>query len=388
MHTIASAKSMHTKHLSEALSLDTRQKLEIVETAQFSKSGVIQLEQVQAWLLLAYYELLEKQEYQAMITAGRAFRLVQLCRLNEIDALEQPSTIFPVSPTLASPQNQVIDTFVRVEEKRRAFWIAYGLDTFLSLRCEWPITFHEEAIRVRLPAPESSFKDDRTVRMSFLSDAMTESGRDLVSASPFAESMVFATIYQRCMKHRAESKAASPGSAAPQIWDKHEELSHTLDRYLQKTSHETAGSGGVSNVHPLRLFSYMLAQSCIIYLSRTTAYMQSHAPEHQLSSVLHANRARQAAERLARFVKLMPLVSSFKAHPFLPSAIAAAANYLLNGCEGGSQNAPDAADLLQALRNLQDVNNLAKDVLLRVQTNTLDIPEQGGAVSSPVILQG
>lgn len=81
------------------------------------------------------------------MSAGRAFRLVQLMRLHEIDSPTKP----PV------PEADLIET----EEKRRVFWMAYFLDHLLSMRNNWPITLNEHVVRLRLyPGQSHSITSD------------------------------------------------------------------------------------------------------------------------------------------------------------------------------------------------------------------------------------
>jgi hypothetical protein len=125
----------------------------------------IQLEQIQAWLLLAQYEFLRRDEHQAMLTAGRGFRLVLLGRLFEVDS---PVASFRGAGDLDDPNNSndpsslqsAQEPFSKTEEKRRAFWMAYGLDQFLSSRNdnEWPVTLDEETVsKNNLPCLELIF---------------------------------------------------------------------------------------------------------------------------------------------------------------------------------------------------------------------------------------
>jgi hypothetical protein len=90
------------------------------------------LEQIQAVLLLAHYELLRMEESRAMATVGRCFRLIQLARLQDTD----PSTDAGSG-----------GDFVKEEETRRTFWVAYCFDRFLSSRHDWPLTLQEEAVQ-------------------------------------------------------------------------------------------------------------------------------------------------------------------------------------------------------------------------------------------------
>ena len=74
MRTIAGTVSAQFRNLSDALYAETRRMLEDLEVSRHCSLGNIELEQIQAWLLLAHYEFLRMHEHQAMITAGRVFR--------------------------------------------------------------------------------------------------------------------------------------------------------------------------------------------------------------------------------------------------------------------------------------------------------------------------
>lgn len=176
MHTAAAAASSQFREIEDALYLDTREMLSALETRcvggrrkyrHRSASNNMPLEQIQAWLLLAQYEFLRKDEHQAMITAGRAFRLVQLARLFDVDSPSPSSAVTEFTTEggeglgygnehtgLQSTQ----EPFARTEEKRRVFWMAYCLDRFLNWRNEWPLTLDEETVSLRCHKPKASFQ--------------------------------------------------------------------------------------------------------------------------------------------------------------------------------------------------------------------------------------
>jgi hypothetical protein len=152
IRTVASAMSAPFRPFSETLYLETRRLLENAEeNAERGQTGgdlpwtansnkMIPLEQIQALLLLAHYELLCVDEHEAMLTAGRVFRLVQMTRLYSVDKPD-------VSTTTA-------EAFVEAEAKRRTFWLAFILDRFLCSRDELPLTLNEEMVCLIIrPAP-------------------------------------------------------------------------------------------------------------------------------------------------------------------------------------------------------------------------------------------
>jgi hypothetical protein len=90
-----------------------------------------------------------------MLTAGRAFRLVQMARLSELDAgtgrqLSPPSLS---SPSLSSPSSLALsssgenaESFVDAEG-RRTFSLAYCFDRLFCLQNDWPLTLQKEMVR-------------------------------------------------------------------------------------------------------------------------------------------------------------------------------------------------------------------------------------------------
>ncbi|KAJ5117243.1 hypothetical protein N7526_011352 [Penicillium atrosanguineum] len=372
--------------IEEALYAETRGMLESLDTRPTpvskkhrsrSASTNIQLEQIQSWLLLAQYEFLRKDEHQAMITAGRAFRLVQLARLFEVDS---PMASFLGAGDLddlnnlndpSSPEGAP-EPFSKTEEKRRIFWMAYGLDRFLSWRNEWPLTLDEETIHTRLPAPEANFQNNQPIQIDFLSDVLDGSGRS-ATITPFAECILLATLYGRCMSHRrsASSAVLSRGGCEPrEFWARHESLAAAVEKRRQSIAQSFRSSTGnddrnaatapapTSNLDldPMLTFSYILAQSAIIYLSTTTETAMWQSVEHQLMALTYEQRAFQAAAELV--------------HPFVPSALSRAVDFLnthtkspyMTGIDGEDVGASLGA-LFNALENLKDLNNLAREIL-------------------------
>ena len=131
MWTLAALLSAQFQHLQEPLYQQTKQMLELLSLGKNGRDP-IDTEEVQAWILVATYESMRTYHYQAWMSAGRAFRLVQLMRLHEIDI-----------PT----KDHVPETaFIETEEKRRVFWMAYFLDHLFSMRNNWPVTLNEHVV--------------------------------------------------------------------------------------------------------------------------------------------------------------------------------------------------------------------------------------------------
>lgn len=131
MWTLAALLSAQFQHLQESLYQETKQMLESLSLCN-NGHDPIDTEEVQAWILIATYESMRTYYQQAWMSAGRAFRLVQLMRLHEIDI----PTKDPVPET----------EFIETEEKRRVFWMAYFLDHLFSMRNNWPVTLNEHVV--------------------------------------------------------------------------------------------------------------------------------------------------------------------------------------------------------------------------------------------------
>lgn len=152
MRTLAAAMSASCRDLVDVLYSKTRRLLEEYKQAEARErssstyQGLIHTEYIQAWLLLAHYESLRVNEWQAMLTAGYAFRLIQLARLHEIDGPKMAA-----AHTMTGPEPK--EDFAVTEERRRTFWVAYNLDCFLSWGGDWPLTLYEEMVFAPLKIP-------------------------------------------------------------------------------------------------------------------------------------------------------------------------------------------------------------------------------------------
>lgn len=140
MWTIATLFSSQFQFIRSSLHRDVRELLDALESDTYAKeadSSVISIEQVQAWTLLTIYELTSDTcNYQrGIMSAGRAFRLVQMMRLYEIDNTSQ----------------QAHTDWVDVESMRRTFWLAYTIDRFTSMVDGLHLAFDERQVRRRAP---------------------------------------------------------------------------------------------------------------------------------------------------------------------------------------------------------------------------------------------
>ena len=144
MRAMAAAMSAPGRRFCDQLYTET---CDLLEAHKVGSKADISIEYVQAWLLLAHYELLRVGDYQAMLTAGRCLRLVLMARLSDIDAPGRDGVdSAQASPVLLYRENVCGDTFSIVEEQRRVFWLSFCLDRSLCLRNEYPLTLQEDMV--------------------------------------------------------------------------------------------------------------------------------------------------------------------------------------------------------------------------------------------------
>lgn len=144
MRAMAAAMSAPGRRFCDQLYAET---CDLLEAHKIDSKADISIEYVQAWLLLAHYELLRVGEYQAMLTAGRCLRLVLMARLSDLDSPGPDGVTYPLaSPVFTNRENVREDSFSLVEEQRRVFWLSFCLDRSLCLRNEYPLTLQEDTV--------------------------------------------------------------------------------------------------------------------------------------------------------------------------------------------------------------------------------------------------
>ncbi|KAI1171391.1 hypothetical protein F4777DRAFT_582961 [Nemania sp. FL0916] len=351
MHTLAAATSAPYRHIANQLYAQTRRLLEESVQRLSRYRGNVNIEYIQAWLLLAHYESLRVGELQAMLTSGRAFRLVQMARLHDTDAPDMSGGAFATVEE-SGPNGR----FVIAEERRRTFWTAYTLDYFLSWREEQPLT-----LSTRLPAPEFNFQNAQRFSNVLLSEALSKEALLATSLSPFARCVLLVTLHGRCIAHRRTSWKESGRNESGGFWSRHEWLTSMIERQI--TALTETPSSLVAERNPMLVFTRLLARSAIIHLGDTVLWLpwQTTEQEHgAMSLVLESTqRASRAAIEMARIVKESLSLSYSKAHPFLPILLGSALAYM----KTQSDCRRSAEDLLRLLRGLRDMSELTLGVL-------------------------
>ncbi|KAI4286649.1 MAG: hypothetical protein L6R35_004094, partial [Caloplaca aegaea] len=330
MWALAASVSAQFQTIGQSLYQDTRQALELLES-RHSDIKSIRIEQVQACLLLAIYEFMRSDYCRGWMSAGRAFRLIQLMRLQEIDV---PGC------------NRTQTDWVEMEEKRRTFWVAYALDRFVCIRGS---DMHLAKVMVRLPAPEVAFQSGQPVLMGFLIESITAD--DQSSMSPFTECIVLANISGRALSHRHQSLVENLYiNMSQNTWDRHKWIGDELTERIALLSVKYAPAS--EQMDPLLLFTRMVAQTTVLYLYKIMNSMIPVTAENQATVIMQLN--------------------CFKVHPFTPIPLSLCAEFLNSYRNLDDSFASQLEHILKALRSLKRVNNLAQACLHSFELDNVD----------------
>lgn len=366
MWTLAASASAYHLTLRDSLYQRTRQTLENLDQANCGADDATaatmapvtttaDTEVVQAWLLLAVHELMCVSFRRAWITAGRAFRLIQLD-----SAWTAADGGVPTDMSTGNQHHQ--SQWIDIEQRRRTFWFAYCLDRLMSLRNGSPPTFSErvsplistyplslylswmltcvnvEKVLVRLPCPEAAFQYGQPVPMGFLSEPKTTPMNPtptvptMVPSSTFHECIVAATVAGHALSHRrqavmdtAAGRNTTNGQAPHGIfafWDRHSWLDSLVNDSMSAfaAQHPPAAQ----EREPMLMFLAMSWRAIVLYLWHTAKAMPAPAParDHNVSHAVgidsssSAQMADQAAKEVLRLMGKMSELNSWKVCSF------------------------------------------------------------------------
>lgn len=230
------------------------------------------VEQVQAQLLLSMYELKHIDFRQGFITAGCAFRLIQLGWFQD---LISGSNTFPPSMD-----------WTGLEEKRRTFWLAYYLDRIISLRSDSSCTFGEEVsfepimvsspadinrcqALIPLPIPDASFQNGTPAVTVYLTDCLGSAEHTIEAlASDFTESIILATICGYALSHRRQlflEQAQCRGM--DRFWSRYRQINARLTKRADLSA--TYYPSRVEETEPALLFQSIMWRTIILYMYET-----------------------------------------------------------------------------------------------------------------------
>ncbi|KAI0120151.1 fungal-specific transcription factor domain-containing protein, partial [Nemania sp. FL0031] len=377
MRTLAASFSSQFQLIRNSLYKQARQLLDTIETdcqdnQAFAYS--LSIEQVQAWILLAMYEWMSYAgNYQCgMVSAGRAFRLVQLMRLYDIDDLKNPGS---------NAQSQDRD-WVDVESMRRTFWLAFTIDRFTSAIDGLPLTFDERQIRTRLPAPDACFSSARPITMGFLSATINaiENERQIDSTSPFTQSIIAATVCGRVLEHRHQSPVAHElhlnGRHPPErirdamyeFCNRHRSINALLAQHQKLLSVNNLSE----HPDPLLIFVALTEYMAVFMLYETieSKFLGTEVQAKQVADALSSEQKQQLGEAvndLTLLTTTLRQLNHFQTHPLTPIPLLLIAKFCLAHNrlheESYSTLIPHIHTALQGLTGLNALAQIAVQLL-------------------------
>ncbi|KAK6076187.1 hypothetical protein SCUP234_07355 [Seiridium cupressi] len=258
MRSLAAAVSTQLRNLADSLYAQTKQMLNALDSIK------LKLEQVQAWVLVSYFEVLFHSRTQTLLTAGRAMRLVQVLRLNLGD-----------TPEAQSPEKSLVDASWMQEEMLMSY--------------------------LRLPNPESNFENGQLNLMGFLPEIPTRGEHEPSPA--LAEAIFMSTLYGRCMFHRCIVLSdCMSGKIHYDFWKRQEELSQDVEKQMKLL--QRAGAPSIMERRdPLLAFSLILGHSLVVYHSETAKLQTYQTVEQHIVTINCVTRAHQSAKSIVEWAR-------------------------------------------------------------------------------------
>ncbi|KAL6232513.1 hypothetical protein BDW75DRAFT_217723 [Aspergillus navahoensis] len=341
--TLGASVSALRENIGGSLYQYARRGLEVLDSKNTSLAST-DLEQVQAWLLLAIHEFMGVDFRRGWISAGRAFRLIQLNWLHGTDGWD-----------LTRAQTDWIES----EQKRRTFWMAYCLDRFVSMRTGSPPTFSER-VAIRLPCPEANFQNDQPILMGFLSDALAT---DNSIASTFTECIVVATISGRALSHRNQCLAGDLYfSAAEDFWNRHQWINAILTQRMEAFSTKYP-LDMQQQADPMLLFISLMWRTIILHLYQTMACVIPSNDEKRDLIMEYKKRSSAAAQEIVDLTNKLSHLNSLKVHPLTPIPLSLCVEFLILYHKPGDVSTKQLQDITEAMRGLKRFNNLGQGVM-------------------------
>lgn len=363
MWTFASSLSSQFQVAVRQLYKETKQLLHTIESEE--PCHQVSIEQAQAWLLLAMYELTCEDYHRWMMSAGTAFRLIQMLRLYELDVNQSTPTTQAQDQYAAqlSPSAQVQDDWIEVETRRRTFWLAYTIDRFTSMIDGLHMFFDDRMIRTLLPAPEVNFASGRPKKTSFITDLVRDGDleRPDDDLSSFTETVIVAHICGLVLDHKQRPLARTRDTTVD-FCHRHRYINALLtQRITMQRVHASVG-----HLDPVLTFTALASQICVLMLHDfiETKPLGNKAQATQLTKALHGEYQQQALDAVADIPHLVvALDQHFQTHPLTPILLLLGARFSqshpgLN--DASNQLMPCIISTLQACINL---NRLSQNFL-------------------------
>ncbi|KAL8382488.1 hypothetical protein RB595_006324 [Gaeumannomyces hyphopodioides] len=415
MWTLAAALSSQFQQLRGSLYLETLERLRALELADSfhhrgcggggspAEAEAHQLEQVQAWILVAIYEFMQVSFQRAWASAGRAIRLVQLMRLHDLDPPFDASSGEHLERQHRPPCDaDAADAHAGLEEKRRTFWMAFCLDRYSCAIDGLPLTLGEHMISTRLPCREDAFQSGMCTPMPTLAEVMNMPGDDGGCSHgpiyPLVQCIVFTALWGRVVAHLGGStrcRGVSPthtsqtpteaggggavtfvSSASPA----HSSVSASsvaassadfctrqlrLDQTLGRCMLHLQRSWGPESIRmdPVLHFTSMIAHVSVLSLCKAADRIPAALwpPEYEEMVASYQSRGAVAAREMVRLSRDLADFGFFKIHPFTPIPLGVCRQSLIDLRGHDCLVEEGIRAIEEALHELKGVNSMGQE---------------------------
>ncbi|KAI2466199.1 putative Zn(II)2Cys6 transcription factor [Annulohypoxylon bovei var. microspora] len=363
MWTLASSLSSQFQVSARQLYRETRQLLHTIESEE--PCHQVSIEQAQAWLLLAIYELTCEDYHRWMISAGTAFRLVQMMRLYELDIHQSPPPTQAQEQYSAqlSPSGKIQEDWIDVETKRRTFWLAYTMDRFTSMIDELHMFFDDRMIRTLLPAPEANFASGRPREMGFLEDMVhdVDLERPDDDLSSFTETIIVAHICGRVLEHKQRPLARTRDTTV-EFCRRHRSINALLAQRITMLRMHAS----VEHLDPVLTFTALAAHISMLMLYDfiETKPLGTKAQATQVTKALHAEYQKQTLDAITDIPLLVvALDQHFQTHPLTPILLLLGARFAQSHPELNDASNKLMPCIITALQASINLNKLSRSFL-------------------------
>ncbi|KAL2192755.1 fungal-specific transcription factor domain-containing protein, partial [Corynascus similis CBS 632.67] len=206
--------------------------LELAERQDTGES--LDLNSLQALILLTLYESKQPKFARSWMTLGRAIRLAKMMGLDQgascLSAIRAPTHVGPSLPPPATPSE--------AEERRRTYWALFVLDAISTMQTNAK-TALERPNKMPLPSLPG-YPDDPTqpgICMPTLQQVFAPEKGDSVSLSPFAGIIVVMWLYRRYVEHATSQQTQDTHESGPRrsFWETHYSIEKDIARCKDKT---------------------------------------------------------------------------------------------------------------------------------------------------------
>ncbi|KAI9728139.1 MAG: hypothetical protein M1828_004600 [Chrysothrix sp. TS-e1954] len=282
-------------HAASGLYQAARQELERVEMQDEVRSN-LNVSQLQAWVLIAAFEMARMHLHRAWMSIGRAIRLALLLRLHMLD-LDDHDPVFDASERVCPPRD-----WTEKEEWKAAFWGAYMADRYSSLGFGLPPSLDERDICTALPASEEAFQSSTEVPSVTLARAIAGESPELLSYR--AAGMVVLTLGTRRLSALKRWSAEQHSQSGPNegVWEQGSWIETMLTTKFSPLPHLSIDLSPTAQNDSRAVFYHVLTQCMTICVLQTASLAASQT---QISNESHQHCIKLQLEAAERIVAIM-----------------------------------------------------------------------------------